>query len=168
MPAVQIVIPNLEGIVGSIQGTQVGASQAVADWVRMCKIIMLSAANKDFTNWEFTVSEDIDQTANVIRSGASTLYAFLIGYNAATAGGDLLCISNATSNTFSGAAALDSDDVITFTLPAAATEGTEELHAVLIPGGKVMDTGLTVGADAQGGTDPATDDVRGWFLYRSA
>ena len=168
MPAPHVVIPILEGIIGTIQGTQVGAAQNVADWVRMCKIVMLSAANKDRTDWEFTVSEDIDQTGNVVRNGASTLYGFVVGYNAATAGGDLLCVTNANGNTFSGAAALDSDDLLVVNLPAAATEGTEELHPVILPEGQVYGTALTFAADAQGGTDPATDDVRAWILYRSA
>lgn len=164
MPAPHVLFPNIEGVLGSIAET----NQAVADWIRMAKITMLSASNRSQTDWQFTGSVDIDETGNAVRSAASTLYGFVIAYNAATAAGDLLAITNATSNTFDGSAALDATDLLVINLPAATTEGTEEFHCVMIPEGKVMGTGLTVAADAQGGTNPADDDVRGWFLYREA
>lgn len=164
MPTPHVVFSNMEGTLGAIAGT----NQAVADWIRQAKITMLSAANKDFTNWEFDGSVDIDETGNVIRNGASTLYGFVIAYNAATAAGDLLAVTNANGNTFDGTLALDATDLLVINLPAAATEGTEEFHCVMIPEGQAYGTALTFAADAQGGTNPALDDVRGFILYRSA
>lgn len=145
-----------------------GTTQRVAAWTEAAKKLMLSDALKGYSDWEFVSSVDIDESANNIRSGVGTFYGCVIAYNAATAGGDLLCVTNDTSNTFSGAAALDAGDFLAYSLPAAATEDTEEFHTILIPSGFYFDTGLTVGADAQGGTNPGTDDVRGWFLYRTA
>jgi hypothetical protein len=158
------IFPLMEGILGSVAGT----IQPVAQWVKHAKELMLSGANKDKTDWEFDLSEDIDESANNIRTGASTLYGGVIAYNAATAAGDLLCITNDTTNTYDGTAALDATDLLVMNLPAAATEDTEEFHCFMLHEGKAFGTGLTVGADAQGGTNPATNDVRGWFLYRTA
>jgi len=144
------------------------ALQPVAEWIKDCKSLLRLTQNRDYTDWAFAASADIDETGNVVLAAAATLYAVLIGTVSADAELDWVCITNATSNTFDGTAALDNGDFIAFALPAAATAGTEEFHSLIIPEGLVMGTGLTTAADGQDGTNPATDDIRAWVLYRTA
>lgn len=165
MPAPHVIIPLMEGLVSTMP---TNASQRVATWVELCKAIMRQQALRENTDWEFAVSTDIDETGNVVRSGASTLYAGLIGTDSADAEVDWVVVTNATSNTLDGTAALDNTDFFVFELPAAATDGTEEFHSFVIPEGLVLGTGFTVAADGQDGANPAANDIRGWFLYRSA
>lgn len=165
MPAPETVIPRMEAILGSVAG----GTEDVALWLRLAKQIMLSASNKDQTDWEFALSSDIDETGNDLETGA-TLYGMVIGTNAADAELDWVQVSDDGDGTltFDGTAALVNDVKVAHYLPAAATDGTEELHPYLYPEGISFTNHMTVCADGQDGTNPATDDIRGWFLYRTA
>ena len=163
--AASTLIPEIEGMVSTMP---TNAPQAVAEWIKDVKSLLRLTVNRDRSDWVFEASADVDESANVVRSGASTLYAVLFGTVSADAEIDWVCITDATSNTFDGTAALDNTDIAVLALPACATAGTEEFHSWLKPEGLIMGTGLTIGADGQDGTNPATNDIRAWVLYREA
>ena len=83
-----------------------------------------------------------------------------------------MAFSDADSNTFDGTAALDNNDIIVIQPRAAATDGTPEYVGMVFVGGPdtlgfPLDTGLSIGADGNDGTNPAADDLRVWVLYRN-
>lgn len=165
MATPNVIIPMMEGMVSTMATT---ASQAAAEWVKACKSLLRMTRNRDLTDWEFVASADVDETGNAILAAVGTVYAVLIGTNSADAEVDWFVVTNATSNTFDGTAALDNTDFVAYALPAAATDGTEEVHGLIFYNGLPCSTGITVAADGQDGTNPATDDVRCWILYRTA
>lgn len=61
MPNPEVVIPQLEGTVGSLAG----GKQAISDWVQSCRALMKSGANKSKTTWNFTAMPDIDEAGSV-------------------------------------------------------------------------------------------------------
>src|SRR3989304_1979586 len=146
------IFPRLEGIVGSI-GT--GVKQPVALWVKQMKEVMLSDKNKDKTDWEFAVSEDIDESANDIETGGK-LYGILIGQNSADAETDFFVAANDADGTFTfdGSAALDNTVLFVTNLPAAATANTEEYHPFIFPHGISFSAHMVLGADGQDGANP--------------
>ena len=165
MATPNVIIPLMEGMVSTMPTT---GAQAASEWVKACKSLMRLTANRDQTDWEFEASADVDETANVILSAVGTVYAILIGTNSADSERDWFIITDATSNTFDGTAALDNTDLYAYQLPAAGTDGTEELHGQVFYNGLPMATGICLGADGRDGTNPAADDIRAWILYRTA
>lgn len=159
-----VIIPMLEGMVSTMAST---ATQAAGEWIKDVKSLLYLTRNRDLTDWEFEASADVDETGNVVRSGASTVYAILWGTNSADAERDFAVLSDATSNTLDGTAALDNDDIDVYQLPAAATDGTEEVHGRVFLNGVPCPTGITLAADGRDGTNPAADDVRAWIVYRT-
>lgn len=159
------LLPAIEGLVSTMP---TNAPQAVAEWIKDVKSLLRLTSLRDQTDWAFEASADIDESANVIRSGASTVYALLIGTVSADAEADFVCLTNDTSNTYDGTAALDNVDVFVFNVPVAATAGTEEFHGFVFPNGIPCATGISLGADGLDGTNPATNDLRGWILYRES
>lgn len=166
MATPNVIIPVMEGMISTMPTT---AGQAASEWVKAVKSLLRLTRNRDLTDWEFVASADVDESANVILAAVGTVYSVLVGTNSADAEVDWFVITNATSNTFDGTAALDNTDLVAYALPAAATDGTEEVHVALWePSGLPMATGICLGADGQDGTNPATDDIRAWILYRTA
>lgn len=159
------LLPMIEGLVSTMP---TNAPQSVAEWIKDVKSLLRLTQLRDQSDWAFEASPDVDESANVIRSGASTVYALLIGTVSADAEADFVCLTNDTSNTFDGTAALDNVDVFVFNVPAAATAGTEEFHGFVFPKGIPCGTGVSLGADGNDGTNPATNDLRAWILYREA
>ena len=166
MPSPSAIFPIMEGLVGT-QATGTAGGQEIGAWVRMTKVLLTEIESlRSSTTFVFALADDIDETATVVDTTAVSFLSTLIGYDAATAGGDLVCFTDASTNTFSGAAALDATDFLVFTVPAATTEDTEEYHGlVYIKAFTIGD--LVIGMDAQGGTDPAADDGRAWVLYQT-
>ena len=164
MPAPEVVIPHLEGTVGQIAG----GKESAALWVKQMKEIMLLTVHKDQTDWSFGVSEDVDESANDIETGG-VLYGLLIGTNSADAELDFFAVVDDADGTytFDGTAALDNTVNYVTTLPAAATDGTEELHPFTFPEGISFTNHMVFGADGQDGTNPATSDIRAWYLIRT-
>lgn len=166
MAAPDTLIPQIEGLLSTVPTT---ATQMVGEWLKDVKSLLRMTGNRDKDDWAFTMSADVDETGNVINSGAATVYAVLAGTNSADAEIDFFAITDDTSNTFDGTAALDNGDVVVYALPAAATDGTEELHSVFFnPAGRPMASGIVLSADGQDGTNPAANDIRAWILYRTA
>ena len=165
MPAPHEVIPRLEGMVSTMAAS---APQAVGEWIKQCKAILRLVGNRDYTDWDFAASPDVDESGNVIRNGASTLYAVLVETVSADTELDWVDVSNENGNTFDGTAALDNADSVVFRMPASGAAGTQTYQSWINPGGLVCGTGITVAADGQDGTNPATDDLRAWVLYRTA
>lgn len=163
--AANTLLPAIEGMVSTMP---TNAPQAVGEWIKDVKSLMRLTSLRDQSDWAFECSTDVDESANVVRSGASTVYALLIGTNSADSEADIFCLTNATSNTFDGTAALDNTDRLAFNIPAAATDGTEEFWGFVFPNGIPCATGLCLGADGEDGTNPAADDIRAWVLYREA
>lgn len=163
--AANTLLPAIEGLVSTMP---TNAPQAVAEWIKDVKSLMRLTSLRDQSDWAFQASNDVDESANVIASAASTVYALLIGTVSADAEGDIFCLTNDTSNTFDGTAALDNGDRLAFNIPDAATAGTEEFHGFVFPSGIPCGTGVCLGADGEDGTNPATDDIRAWILYREA
>ena len=166
MPSPSAIFPIMEGLVGT-QATGTAGGQEIGAWVRMVKAVLTEVESlRSATTFTFALADDVDQTAVVVDTGATAFLAALVGYDAATAGGDLIAFTDANGNTFDGTAALDAGDFLVFTMAAATTEDTEEYQGVAYS--KAFTIGdLSIGADAQGGTDPATDDARVWVLYQA-
>ncbi len=163
MPAPHLIIPRMEGFVSTQTGVQ---RQGVQLWVEAMKAIMSASSLRDQTNWNFDGSADVDESANNALNGAGTLYGVLISTDSADTEIDFVCINDNTSNTFDGTAALDNEDIWTTALPAAATDGTREYHGFTMPTGIAFATGITIGADGVDGTNPATNDLHAWLVYR--
>ena len=159
------LIPTIEGMVSTMP---TNAPQSVAEWIKDVKSLLRLTSLRDQSDWAFSAINDVDETADVIRSGASTVYALLIANVNADSETNFFCLSNATSNTFAGESLLDDDDVFAFQIPAAATSGTEEFHGFIFPAGILCGTGICLGADGRAGTSPGADEVRAWVLYREA
>ena len=75
-------------------------------------------------------------------------------------------LTDNTSNTIDASAALDADDMFVYEAQLAA--GDYRLDSIVFINGLYCATGITIGADAQGGTSPAADDVDVFILYRTA
>lgn len=163
--AANTLLPAIEGMVSTMP---TNAPQAVGEWIKDVKSLMRLTSLRDQSDWAFECSTDVDESANVVRSGASTVYALLIGTVSADAEGDIFVLTNDTSNTLDGTAALDNGDRLAYNIPDAATAGVEEFHGFVFPNGIPCDTGICLGADGEDGTNPAANDVRAWILYREA
>lgn len=159
------LIPAIEGMISTMP---TNAPQSVGEWIKDVKSLLRLTSLRDRTDWAFQASADVDESANVIIAAAATVYAVLVGTNSADAEADWFVITNATSNTFDGTAALDNTDFVAFALPIAGTDGTEEFHGMVFPQGLPCGTGISLGADGMDGTNPAADDIRAWILYREA
>ena len=157
--------PNLEGIVSQQSGT----SQRVAMWVELCKAVMRSDVLKSKDDWAFTSSTDVDQTGNDVETGAR-LYGLLVATNSADAETDFIVADDDSDGTVTldGTAALVNTVQFAYNIPAAATDGVEEFHPFVFPEGLPFTDHMVFAADGRDGTDPATDDIRVWALYRTA
>jgi hypothetical protein len=171
MPAPEVVIPLLEGHVGSIANGGEGA----ALFVKMCKEVMLATVHKDQTDWTFVNISDIDETSAATATAPETgavLYGMLIGYvNATTTDEAIVAVCDDADGTIAAFAAGDTrvtdDPKVQIKLQAAATEGTEELWPYLFPRGIPFASYMSFVADGEDGTNPATGDIRAWILYRT-
>jgi hypothetical protein len=170
MPAPEVVIPLLEGHVGSIAN----GGESAALFVKMCKEIMLSTSHKDQTDWEFKPIEDIDETSAATATAPETgavLYGMLVGQLSADASEDYLAVCDDSDGTIAAFAAGDTrvTDIpkIQVWLQAAATDLTEELWPYVFPKGIPFTNYMSFVADGEDGTNPATDDIRCWVLYRT-
>lgn len=163
MPAPYEVIPRMEGTIGSLAGGQ----QSLAEWVKMAKIIMLSARNKDQTDWDFLYEPTVIQATSAVRVGATTVYGAVFGSINAAGEFQRVYITDIAAGDFVGTA-VDTDDWVAFQLPACAVAGVEEFTSMIFPKGIVLAAGLDTGADGNAGTNPGATDIRGWFLVRLA
>src|SRR5512139_2797364 len=166
----EVVIPLLEGVVGSIAN----GSEAASLFVKGCKDIMLATKHKDQTDWVFTAVEDIDETsaatATAPESGAVP-YGLLIGQISADASEDYVAVCDDSDGTIAAFAHSDTRFVdvpkIQVWIQATATDGTEELWPYLFPKGIPFATYMSFVSDGEDGTNPATGDIRAWILYRT-
>ena len=120
MPAPEVIIPIMEATIGSLAG----GKEPIAFWLREAKRLMLLGPNKDKTDWQFALSDDIDETGNDVETGG-TLYGMVIGTVSADAELDWVEVSDDADGTltFDGTAALVNDVKVVHYLPAAATAG---------------------------------------------
>lgn len=170
MSAPEVVIPLMEGHLGALANSK----QNVALFVKMMKLIMLSDSNRTQTDWTFTAIEDIDETsaatATAPESGA-TLYGILVGQKSADTSEDYLAICDDADGTIAAFAAGDTrvTDVpgIQIRLMPATTDLTEEYWPYVFPAGIPFAAYMSFVADGEDGTNPATDDIRAWVLYRT-
>lgn len=170
MSAPEVIIPLLEGVVGSLTyGTE-----AASLFVKCCKEVMLATKHKDQTDWAFTAIADIDETSAATATAPETgavLYGLLIGQKSADASEDYLAIVDDSDGTVAAFAAGDTrvTDVpkIQVWLQAAATDLTEELWPYVFPKGIPFASYMSFVADGEDGTNPDTDDLRAWALYRT-
>ena len=96
----------------------------------------------------------------------------LVGYlNATTTDEAFLAVCDDLDGTIAAFAYDDNratdDPKIMIKLQAAAVEGTEELWPYLFPKGIPFALYMSFVADGEDGTNPATDDIRAWVLYRT-
>ncbi len=163
------ILPRMEGILGTVPNADQAAAGLV---VKLAREIMLNAANKDQTDWEFRAISDIDESVttsdNSFESGAR-LYVLLIGQASADASADVVTVTDDADGAVTVAADSDvvSVPVLAYKVPVAATDGTEELWPLVFPKGVAFTNYMSFGADGADGTNPATDDLRGWVLYRT-
>ena len=161
------VFPLLEGIVS----TQAGTSQRAALWVEAVKKVMLSDVLKSKDDWQFLAVADVDESASaaMIEAATSRVYGLLVGQLSADSGGDFVAILDDASGgyTFDGTAALDNTFRAVHYIPATATDLVEEFWGFIYPDGIAITNDLMVAADGSAGTNPATDDIRVWVLYRT-
>ncbi len=165
MAAPHVIIPQLEGLAGYIAGTGTVEGQDGAYlWIELMKQIMHAPQNRGLETWIFDWADDIDESANLIYTGAAYVYGLM--YRTTAAAVDLLCLTDNTSNTYAGDAALDADDMFACEMELAA--GTWRLGAFVFPMGIYCATGICLGAESQGGAVPAADDHNAFILYRTA
>jgi hypothetical protein len=170
MATPEVVIPLLEGHIGSIAN----GGESTALFVKLCKDIMLSTVHKDQTDWEFINIADIDQDSAATATAPATgtvLYGLLIGQKSSDASEDYLAICDDSDGTIAAFAAGDTrvTDVpkIQVWLQAAATDLTEELWPYVFPKGIPFTNYMSFAADGEDGTNPDTNDIRAWALYRT-
>ncbi len=170
MPAPEVVIPLLEGRVGSIAN----GGESAALFQKMCKEVMLAHSHKDQTDWEFTCIEDIDETSAATATAPATgavMYGLLIGQNSSDASEDYLAVCDDSNGTIAAFAHGDTRFVdvpkIQLWIQATATDGTEELWPYIFPKGIPFTEYMSFVAEGEDGTDPATGDIRAWVLYRT-
>ena len=165
MPAPHEIIPSLEGLVGFVQATTDNEGvEEIGQFIEMCKLVMRSGSKRNLTTWVFAHQDDIDETANLIYTGAAYVHGLL--YRTTAAAVDLMILTDNTSNTIDAAAALDADDMFVIELELAASG--YRFGSVVFPQGLYCATGITIGSDAQGGTSPAANDNDVFILYRTA
>jgi hypothetical protein len=163
MPAPEVVIPLIEGHIGSLAG----ADESVALWVKLMKQVMLSGTNKDQTDWEFIGDLSIVEAASVISATAVDVYGILIGIINADAERKFFVMTDTAAGAFAGESALDNDDLWVYQIPAAATVGTMEYWPHVFPKGINFPAGLDLAADGRDGTTMVASDVAAWVVYRS-
>jgi hypothetical protein len=169
MPAPEIVIPLLEGTVGSVAGVD----EAAALWVKQMKDIMLMTSHKDLTDWAFINIPDIDEASTAAggqapESGAR-LYGVLYAHSDAAAISYTAVCDDAdgTIAAFDTAGSRVTDvPLIQLGLPAAATDGTEEFWGVAIAKGLPFTNFMTFVGD-QSGTQIGDNQLRAWCVYRT-
>jgi hypothetical protein len=168
MPNVQSVISRMEGVIGTTP-TSTLAYQSVSTWVSLCKQLLRSESLRDATDWEFTCSDDPDEDANDVETGA-TLYAVLYEQASVDASPDIFVITDDADGTL----AVSAGDTVTVTAstiqfmpPATATDGVPEYHGHIFVNGVSFTNHMCVGADGLDGTNPAAGDLRVWLLYRT-
>lgn len=173
MASVHDVICRMEGMVSTL-ATGV-ASQGVGTWIEACKAVMRSPNLREQTDWEFKMVPDIDETSaagDTAPETGCTLYGLLVGQKSADASEDYIALCDDADGTIAAFAHTDSrfTDIpkIQLWLLAATTDGTEEYHGVVIPTGLVFTNYMSFAAEGEDGTNPATDDLRAWALYRTS
>ena len=159
----------IDGLVGTM-AISAKAGQKVAAFCQTCKDIVRMSGNRNVTDWKFQGLSDIDQDGSA-ETGATDLiaatyvYALLVGSVGDDAEIDWVALYDADSATFDGTAALSNSVFGVKAIPLGTT--VEDYHVAFVDhAGFALATGLTVAADGQDGTNPATDDMRGWILYR--
>jgi hypothetical protein len=159
----------MEGMV-STTATEAGGRQEVGLWVELCKVLLRSPGLRDETDIQF---EMLSLTStSVLSTTATHLLAALIEQDSADSERDHVCFTDADTNTFAGATALDITDLIIITPRVAGTDGTGEYVGFVLAGGPdtlgyPLNTGLSIGADGDAGTDVAAGDLRAWVLFRT-
>jgi len=165
MAAPHVIIPRLEGLAGYIAGTGTVEGQDGAYlWIELMKQIMHAPQNRGLTTFEFDWATDVDESGNLVYTGAAWVLGIM--YRTTAAAVDVLLMTDNTSNTQDAAAAWDADDMFACEMELAA--GTYRLGAFAFPMGIYMGTGIVLASDAQGGTSPAADDNDAFILYRTA
>lgn len=173
MASIQSVIARMEGMIGTMPTTTF-SSQRLSTWVEACKAVMRSDGLRDKTDWDFSVADPviktISSTSGVIYAGACTVYGALLEQDSADAEEDFIVFDDDAdqSATFDGTAALANTVKFAFRPAAAGTDGTNEYHAFVFPTGLKFASYGCVASDGVDGTDTASGDIRGFFLYRTS
>ena len=168
MPAPNTLIPQIEGIMGSVAG----GNQRVALWVKQIKEVLLSDSNRNKSDFEFVALTDIDEdgAAEVNAAPLTTAGALLGGVIATVstaAERSWVIFDDADTYTFDGTAALDNGVMLAIQMPAATTAITEQFVPFICQDPLVFATGMSICADGRDGTNPTTNDLRGWILIRN-
>lgn len=162
------LFPQMEGLVGTM-ATSADATQHVATWVEMCKMIMLMPGNRDLTDWKFQALSDLDEDGSA-ETGAADLIAAtkIYGLLAGQLDDQINCVVafDGDTNTLDGNGALADATAFMIRLPAVTTSGVEEYQGIVSAKGFALGTGLTVCGDGVDGTTPGASDMRGWILFR--
>lgn len=161
MPSPEVVITQMENTVSHL----VGAKQSVSDWVKACRAVMLSGANRTRTTWQFVLGEDVDESTLAILASTCTVYGLLIGNTSAAVESNFFFMTDIAAGDAVGTET-DVDDWFLYQIPPAATAGVEEYWPFVFPAGINFAAGLDVLADGNAGTNPPTADlIRCWILY---
>jgi len=163
MPAPYTLFPEIEGTIGSLAGGE----QSVALWVKMIKEVMLSAGNKDQTDWQFTYDASVVEAASVISATAVDVYGILISNINADGEQKFFVMTDTAAGAFAGEAALDNDDMWVYQVPAVATVGVAEYWPHIFPKGINFPAGLDLAADGRDGTAMVAADIKAWVVYRN-
>jgi hypothetical protein len=160
MPVPEVVIPQMEQTVAGLAG----AKQSVADWLAMCRTVMLSGPNRTRTTWQFAYDASVVTATSAILASTCTVYALLIG-NIETRGEcNFFYMTDIAAGNAVGTET-DIDDWFLFQIPAAASATVEEFHPFVFPGGITFAAGLDVLADGNAATASTAGTVRCWVLY---
>lgn len=166
MPAPEVVIPLIEGHVGSLAG----GGESLALWVKQIKEVMLCGANKDQTDWEFYSSTAVIKTGPDVETGA-VLYGLILGQSDSAAEEDFF-VADADADgtvTLDGTAALANTVRLVYTLEAATTDGTFEYYPMIFEKGILFGTTthMCLLSDGRDGTDTVSGEVSVIAVYRT-
>ena len=175
MPASTVVIPQLEGYLGTLVnsgvtgGPSVLQTEPVFEWINVVKRLMRQPLTRDLTDWNMFATGSVIKTSatNVVYTGVSTLYAILFG-SINTAKAQWEAIYDHAAKTFDATAALDALTRGLVYQPAAASASAREYMGVVWEQGIPFATAISIAAEGFDGTDTSANDVSAVVIYRTS
>ena len=186
------ILPLIEGSVGYMLGSANATGSAAAQghtivttWLEMIKVLLKSPNFRYLDDLQWTCSDDVDQSAEVVSASATHFIAGLIEVMGAftTDGTGWVGWTDADTDTVDYSTTLGNDQMLLLHVGSVATAGQSEFASVIYPAGiggstdgttttysdagLSLSIGLCVSADGDDGTDIATDAVRIWTLFRT-
>ena len=175
MPTPSAIMAQLDGLVGS--GLRAArAPQNVILWKNMVREIMFSYPHRTATDWDIASLVDTIQTDTVLDAGGGMAYAYLVDSIFDVAAEALIVlIADTTGQTLSGVALGDGGaanfgdetEVIFRKLRPAADTDNAVFACGVYPDGIRFATQMEASADGDEGTNPTTNDVRVYVVYRT-